>query len=47
MNKKRKIDDVALILKNLKFVCQVFSFEELNKVIILKILFNNLSKQHF
>ena len=34
---------MALIFKNFKFVCQVFNFEELNKVIILKILFNNLS----
>ena len=41
---KNIIDDVALIFKNFKFVCQVFNFEELNKVIILKILFNNLSK---
>ena len=43
---KIKIDDVALILKNLKFVCQVFNFEELNKVINLKILFDNLSIKH-
>ena len=37
---------MALILKNLKFVCQVFNFEELNKVINLKILFDNLSIKH-
>ena len=37
---------MALILKNFKFVCQVFNFEELNKVINLKILFDNLSIKH-